>query len=113
MIHFPGRAIVRRPNPPVHNRSSAPMNMIDTRGEVEGTPAGITKAGVCIIGAGSSGVAAAKALMESGVEFDIFEKGSAVGGMWRYQNDNGLSSAYASLHIDTSRLNAGYPDFPL
>ena len=36
-----------------------------------------------------------------------------IGGMWRYENDNGLSSAYRSLHIDTSRKNLGYPDFPI
>jgi dimethylaniline monooxygenase (N-oxide forming) len=68
---------------------------------------------VCIIGAGSSGIAAAKALKEKGVDFECFEKGSDIGGMWRYQNDNGLSSAYRSLHIDTSRRNLGYSDFPI
>lgn len=68
---------------------------------------------VCIIGAGSSGVAAAKALLERGVAFDIFEKGSKLGGMWRYENDNGLSSAYRSLHIDTSRRSLMYPDHPI
>jgi dimethylaniline monooxygenase (N-oxide forming) len=65
---------------------------------------------VCIIGAGSSGVTVAKALRERGVAFDCFEKGWDIGGMWRYQNDNGQSSAYASLHIDTSRDNLGYSD---
>jgi dimethylaniline monooxygenase (N-oxide forming) len=68
---------------------------------------------VCIIGAGSSGVTVAKALHQRGVAFDCFEKGSDIGGMWRYQNDNGLSSASASLHIDTSRDNLGYSDFPI
>lgn len=68
---------------------------------------------VCIIGAGSSGVTAAKALKEKGVAFDCFEIGSQLGGMWRYENDNGLSSAYRSLHIDTSRINLGYADFPI
>jgi dimethylaniline monooxygenase (N-oxide forming) len=33
--------------------------------------------------------------------------------MWRYGNDNGLSCAYRSLHIDTSRNNLGYSDFPI
>jgi cation diffusion facilitator CzcD-associated flavoprotein CzcO len=33
--------------------------------------------------------------------------------MWRYENDNGASSAYRSLHIDTSRRNLGYSDFPI
>lgn len=68
---------------------------------------------VCIIGGGSSGMAAAKALRDRGVPFEGFEIGSDLGGMWRYQNDNGLSSAYRSLHIDTSRGNLGYPDHPL
>ncbi|MGL4556267.1 MAG: flavin-containing monooxygenase [Afipia sp.] len=68
---------------------------------------------ICIIGAGSSGVAVGKALRDRGLSFDCFEKGSDLGGMWRYENDNGLSCAYRSLHIDTSRNNLGYPDFPI
>ena len=68
---------------------------------------------VCIIGAGSSGVAAGKALAEHGVSFEIFEKGSGLGGMWRYENDSGQSSAYRSLHIDTSKKSLGYSDFPV
>lgn len=68
---------------------------------------------ICIIGAGASGVTAAKALKERGIAFDCFEKGSNIGGMWRYENDNGMSSAYRSLHIDTSRKNLGYSDFPI
>ena len=42
-----------------------------------------------MIGAGSSGIAVAKALHERGIPFDCFEKGSGVGGLWRYQNDSG------------------------
>ena len=68
---------------------------------------------VCIVGAGSSGVTVAKALKQQGVAFECFEIGSDIGGMWRYENDNGMSSAYRSLHIDTSRKNLGYPDFPI
>jgi hypothetical protein len=68
---------------------------------------------VCIVGAGSSGIAAAKALLDKGVAFECFELGSDIGGMWRYENDNGMSSAYRSLHIDTSRRNLGYSDFPI
>lgn len=68
---------------------------------------------VCIIGAGSSGMTAAKALKQKDIPFECFEIGSGLGGMWRYENDNGLSSAYRSLHIDTSRQNLGYADFPI
>lgn len=76
-------------------------------------PEGADALPVCIIGAGSSGISAAKALKEKGIRFDWFEIGSDIGGMWRYENDNGMSSAYRSLHIDTSRNNLGYSDFPI
>ncbi|GGC74727.1 flavin-containing monooxygenase [Chelatococcus reniformis] len=68
---------------------------------------------ICIIGAGAAGITVAKALHERGLDFDCFEKGSDLGGLWRYQNDNGLSSAYANLHINTSRHRLGYSDFPI
>lgn len=67
----------------------------------------------CIIGAGSSGIAAAKVFAERGVPFDCFEVGSGIGGNWRYGNDNGMSSAYASLHINTSKTLMQYSDFPM
>lgn len=68
---------------------------------------------VCIIGAGSSGISAAKVLHQRGIAFDCFEKGSAIGGNWRYGNDNGMSSAYKSLHINTNRMVMAYSDFPM
>ncbi|MGZ8737839.1 MAG: flavin-containing monooxygenase [Nocardioides sp.] len=68
---------------------------------------------VCIIGAGSSGIAAAQVLHERGVDFDGFEMGSEVGGNWRYENDNGMSSAYRSLHINTSRHLMEYKAYPM
>lgn len=58
-------------------------------------------------------MAVAKTLSDQNLPFVCYEKGSNIGGMWRYQNDNGLSCAYRSLHIDTSRENLGYPDFPI
>jgi dimethylaniline monooxygenase (N-oxide forming) len=67
----------------------------------------------CIIGAGSSGIAAAKVLSECGVPFDCFEKSDRVGGNWVFQNTNGMSSAYRSLHINTSRDKMAYSDFPM
>src|SRR6476646_5546233 len=68
---------------------------------------------VCIIGAGSSGIAACQVLNASGIAFDCFEKGSQVGGNWRYENDNGMSSSYGSLHIDSSKELLGYSTFPM
>ncbi len=68
---------------------------------------------VCVIGAGSSGIASCQVLGARGIEFDCFEKGSEVGGNWRYENDNGMSSAYRSLHINTSRGLMAYRTYPM
>ncbi|MFD3869432.1 NAD(P)-binding domain-containing protein [Streptomyces sp. NPDC058623] len=68
---------------------------------------------VCVIGAGSSGIAACQVLADRGIAYDCFESGSEVGGNWRYMNDNGMSSAYRSLHINTSRQVMEYACFPM
>jgi dimethylaniline monooxygenase (N-oxide forming) len=68
---------------------------------------------VCVIGAGSSGIAACQVLNARGIPFECFEKGSEVGGNWRYENDNGMSSAYRSLHINTSRKLMAYATYPM
>ena len=68
---------------------------------------------VCVIGAGSSGIAAAKALHERGIPFDCYEKSDRVGGNWVFANKNGMSSAYRSLHINTSRDRMEYSDYPM
>ncbi len=68
---------------------------------------------VCIIGAGSSGIAAAQVLDARRIPFDCFEKGSQIGGNWRFENDNGMSSAYRSLHINTSRRVMAFKTLPM
>lgn len=68
---------------------------------------------VAVIGAGSSGIAACQVLKARGIPFDCYEKGSAVGGNWRYGNDNGVSAAYASLFINTSKRRMQYRSFPM
>lgn len=67
----------------------------------------------CIVGAGSSGIAAAKTLHEAGVPFDCIEKGNRVGGNWVIDNTNGMSSAYEGLYINTSRDRMQFSDFPM
>ena len=66
-----------------------------------------------MIGAGSSGIASCQVLDARGIEFDCFEVGSEVGGNWRYLNDNGMSSAYKILHINTSRRMMAYATYPM
>jgi cation diffusion facilitator CzcD-associated flavoprotein CzcO len=68
---------------------------------------------VCVIGAGSSGIAAVKALQQQGFDFDCFEASDRVGGNWVFKNRNGMSSAYRSLHINTSRGRMEFSDFPM
>ncbi|MET0602340.1 MAG: NAD(P)-binding domain-containing protein [Baekduia sp.] len=68
---------------------------------------------VCLIGAGSSGIAVAKALHERGVPFDCIEASDRVGGNWVFKNSNGTSAAYRDLHINTSRDRMAYSDFPM
>src|ERR1700759_419716 len=76
---------------------------------------------VGVIGAGVSGLCTAKALRDRGIEHTVFEASDDVGGNWYFGNPNGRSSAYRSLHIDTSKerisfadypMPASYPDFP-
>jgi cation diffusion facilitator CzcD-associated flavoprotein CzcO len=67
----------------------------------------------CIIGAGSSGIASCQVLHARGIPFDCFEAGSEVGGNWRYGNDSGMSSAYRSLHAESSRRGMQYTAFPM
>ena len=64
---------------------------------------------VCVVGAGLSGLAAIRELKLGGHEVACFEAGTAIGGSWRYGNDNGVSAAYASLHTNVSRRNMQYP----
>ena len=68
---------------------------------------------VCIIGAGSSGIAACKVLQDHGIPFDCYEAGDQVGGNWLYNNSNRMSSAYQSLFINTSRPRMQYSDYPM
>jgi dimethylaniline monooxygenase (N-oxide forming) len=68
---------------------------------------------VAVLGAGSSGLAVLAALRRHGLHVEGFERGSDVGGLWRYHNDNGLSGAYASLRTNVSRPRMQYPSFPM
>jgi dimethylaniline monooxygenase (N-oxide forming) len=76
-------------------------------------PTGEFDAQACVIGAGPSGLAAAKALVDRGISFDWFEKGSMVGGLWRIDNDNGGAAAYETLHLNSSRPLTQYPSYPM
>ena len=65
-----------------------------------------------VIGAGAAGLCAAKHLAADGIEPTIFEIGSQIGGLWVYENDNGRSSAYRSLRINSEAQVSTFRDFP-
>jgi len=67
----------------------------------------------CIIGAGISGLTAGKNLGDYGIPYECFEMSDRIGGNWAFRNPNGRSSAYASLHIDTSKDLLSFKDFPM
>lgn len=66
-----------------------------------------------IIGAGISGLTSGKMLKDYGVPYTTFELSDRIGGNWAFGNPNGLSSAYRSLHIDTSKERLSFKDFPI
>ena len=67
----------------------------------------------CVIGAGSCGIAAAKALYEARVPFDCLEMGPVVGGLWVFRNPNRTSGAYSTLEMNTSGPRMSFSDFPI
>ncbi|TIC84804.1 FAD-dependent oxidoreductase [Nocardioides sp. GY 10113] len=68
---------------------------------------------VAVIGAGAAGLTAAKALLDEGVDVTVFEKGDQPGGLWVQGNASGLSPAYDSLHLNTSKGRTQFADYPM
>ena len=75
------------------------------------SPAGPTR--VCVIGAGPSGIAAAKNCIAAGLPVVVFEKNDKVGGNWVFNAATGHSSVYDNTHIISSKAWSEYEDFPM
>src|ERR1700685_3001121 len=67
---------------------------------------------VAIVGAGAAGLCAAKHLLGKGMEVVVYELGSRIGGLWVYENDNGSSPGYLSLHVNSEHQVTAYKYFP-
>ncbi|MFD7865164.1 flavin-containing monooxygenase [Streptomyces sp. NPDC059783] len=67
---------------------------------------------VAVIGAGAAGLAAAKALLDEGLDVTVLERGERVGGLWA-PDDEGATPAYGSLHLNTSKGRTEFADFPM
>ncbi|MFN8432873.1 MAG: NAD(P)-binding domain-containing protein [Anaerolineales bacterium] len=69
---------------------------------------------VCIIGAGPSGITAAKNLIQAGItNFVIYEKNDQVGGNWVFNDKTKHSSVYETTHLISSRRYSEYFDYPM
>lgn len=68
---------------------------------------------VCVIGAGSSGIAMCRSLASRDIPFDCYERRDQIGGLWRYPAEGGGSCAYASLAANTSKTVMQYPSYPM
>ncbi|GHJ47786.1 monooxygenase [Catellatospora sp. TT07R-123] len=66
---------------------------------------------VAVIGAGPAGLATLKALADRGVPAVCFDAGAQVGGLWVYGAPH--SSAYRTLHLNTSRTRTEFADAPM
>jgi cation diffusion facilitator CzcD-associated flavoprotein CzcO len=65
---------------------------------------------VCIIGAGSSGLAAAKTFKERGIPFDCLEREPDLGGLWNEATNTGV--VYDTTYLVSSRKYTGFEDYP-
>lgn len=70
-----------------------------------------TRDRVALIGAGPMGLAAAKIMVELGVDFQGFELNSDVGGLWDI--DAPRSTMYESAHLISSKRMTEFADFPM
>lgn len=68
---------------------------------------------VCVIGAGPSGITAAKNLLDEGHEIQVYDYGYEVGGNWVFNEKIGHSSVFETTHIISSRTLSEYADFPM
>ena len=68
---------------------------------------------IAIIGAGPSGITAAKNCAQAGIPFTWFEKSANVGGNWVFDDALGHSSVYENTHLISSKTLSSYEDFPM
>lgn len=68
---------------------------------------------ICVIGAGPSGITAAKNCIAVGLDTIVYERGEKVGGNWVYSETSGHSSVYETTHIISSKALSQYEDYPM
>ena len=68
---------------------------------------------VAVVGAGAAGLTAVKELLDVGAEVVGYDKGDRPGGLWVCGSSSGISPAYSSLHLNTSKGRTEFADFPM
>ena len=68
---------------------------------------------VCVIGAGPSGITAAKNLLDQSCEVVVYDYGKEVGGNWVFSDTPSHSSVFETTHIISSKTLSQYDDFPM
>ena len=68
---------------------------------------------VCVIGAGPSGIAAAKNLRDAGLSVVVYDRGREVGGNWVFDDSAKHSSVFETTHIISSKRFSQYADYPM
>jgi cation diffusion facilitator CzcD-associated flavoprotein CzcO len=69
---------------------------------------------VAVIGAGMSGLTAAKCLLDEGIRPVVFEQAATIGGLWNYSEElpDGGSVMYRSVQANASTRTTAFSDFP-
>ncbi|WP_411281924.1 flavin-containing monooxygenase [Gemmatimonas sp.] len=69
---------------------------------------------IAVIGAGPSGIAAVKNLLDAGfTDVVCFDRNDAVGGNWLFRLESSHSSVFETTHIISSKSLSQYHDFPM
>jgi len=69
---------------------------------------------VCVIGAGCSGLATIKSLLDEGIKDIVcYEQNAWIGGNWKYTAEVSHSSVCSTTHIISSKKLSEFSDFPM
>jgi hypothetical protein len=66
---------------------------------------------LCIIGGGPLGIGLGRELSEGGIDYDLYETESDLGGVWN--GEAACGRVYPSLHLISPKFNTQVPDYPM
>ncbi|KAH7952697.1 hypothetical protein HPB49_000425 [Dermacentor silvarum] len=74
----------------------------------------MSKNQVCVVGAGPSGLACARQMLDYGFDLVLYERSADIGGLWVYKDDDveGQASVMRTTIINSSKEMSAFSDFP-